>query len=108
MNSSYLDLAMTSTSLNKIKCLSWVCRPMVSCTRSSRMKVEPGLLNTPLGSPLSEWEEERVVSLEEEEKIIRLCQKLFSQRFVIGHRQLFWNSLIAPCFSQHCPYCSQS
>lgn len=68
MNSSYLDLAMTSTSLNKIKCLSWVCRPMVSCTRSSRMKVEPGLLNTPLGSPLSEWEEERVVSLEEEEK----------------------------------------
>lgn len=68
MNCSYLDLAMTSTSLNKIKCLSWVCRPTVSCTRSSRMKVEPGLLNTPLGSPLSEWEEERVVSLEEKEK----------------------------------------
>lgn len=68
VNSSYLDLAMTSTSLNKIKCLSWVCRPTVSCTRSSRTKVEPGLLNTPLGSPLSEWEEERAVSLEEEEK----------------------------------------
>lgn len=68
VNSSYLDLAMTSTSLNKIKCLSWVCRPTVSCTRSSRMKVEPGLLNTALGSPLSEWEEERVVSLEDEEK----------------------------------------
>jgi len=32
------------------------------------MKVEPGLLKIPLGSPLSEWEEESVVSLEKGEK----------------------------------------
>lgn len=68
VNPSYLDLATSSTSLNKIICLSRVCRPTVSCTRSSRTKVEPGLLNNPLGSPLSEWEEGRVVSLAEEEK----------------------------------------
>lgn len=68
---------MISMSLNKIKCLSWVCKPTVSCTRSSRMKVEPGLLNIQLGSPLSEWEEERVVSLEEDKKLYD-CQQLFS------------------------------
>lgn len=67
-NSSYLDLAMISLSLNKIKCLSWVCKPTVSCTRSSRTKVESELLKIPLGSPLSEWEEESVVSLEKEKK----------------------------------------
>ena len=32
------------------------------------MKVEPGLLKIPLGSPLSEWEEESVVSLEKGKK----------------------------------------
>lgn len=66
-------------SLKRNKCLSWVCRPRVSCTHSSRMNTEFGLPKTLAGNPLSGGETGKIISLlEKKREVNELVLLMFS------------------------------